>query len=61
MRDIVFRGRDKETGEWIEGNYTHNKRKGTFHTITDFDHNNTYMIYRESLQMKNYNNEFEDV
>lgn len=61
MREIVFRGRSKETGEWIEGNYIHNLRKGEFHAIIDKVHNETYHIYRESLQMKNWSNEYEDV
>ena len=61
MRDIVFRARRKDTGEWVEGNYHHNKRKGVYHLITEFDSNNAYEVYRDSLQMKNYNNEFEDI
>lgn len=60
-REIIFRGRKKDDGQWVEGNYHHNKRKGTFHAITDFDHNNTYHIYRDSLQMKDYDGEFKDV
>lgn len=60
-REIIFRGRKKETGEWIEGNYIHNVRKGEFHAIIDKEHNNTHHIYRDSLQMKDYDLEFKDV
>jgi len=61
MRDIIFRARRKDTGEWVEGNYTHNKRKGTFHLIRDFDHNKEFYVYRESLQMKDYDGVFKDI
>ena len=60
-RDIVFRGRKKDDGEWVEGNYIHNKRKGTFHAIKDFDYNEVHMIYRDSLQLKDYDGEFKDI
>jgi len=61
VRKIEFRGRRKDNGEWIEGNYFHNFRKGESHNIVDFDHNNWYVIYRESLQMRDWGGEFEDV
>ena len=60
-REILFRARRKDTGEWIEGNYIHNKRKGEFHAIQDQDHNDLHFIYRESLQMKDYDGEFRDI
>lgn len=60
-REIIFRGRSKETGEWVEGNYHHNRRKGEYHSISPKETNEEVRIYRESLQMKNYNNEWEDV
>ena len=61
MRPIVFRARSKETSEWVEGNYFHNFRKGEFHAIVDFKTNENTMIYRESLEMKNYEDKFERV
>ena len=61
FREIIFRGRKKDDGEYIEGNYVHNIRKGTFHAIIDKEHNQTYHIYRESLQMMNWALEWEDV
>jgi len=61
MREIVFRARRKDDGEWVEGNYHNNKRKGTFHLITEFDSNYQHLVYRESLQMKDYDGEFKDI
>lgn len=60
-REIIFRARSKETGEWVEGNYYHNFRKGEFHAIFDKYTNLSTMVYRESLQMKNYEGEWENV
>ena len=60
-REIIFRGRKKDTGEWVEGNYFHNIRKGESHSIFDKESNIDYEIYRESLQMKGYNGEWEQV
>lgn len=54
QREIIFRGRSKETGEWVEGNYHHNIRKGTWHSISPKDTNEPVMIYRESLEMKDW-------
>ena len=61
MRQIIFRARSKETGEWIEGNYHHNKRKGEYHSISKFDDNIEHKVYRESLQMMGYENKWVDV
>ncbi len=61
QREIIFRGRRKDTGEWIEGNYHHNIRKGEFHIIRDKEHNQEYHIYRESLQLKDFDGEFKDI
>lgn len=61
FREIVFRARRKDNGEWVEGNYHHNKRKGEWHAITEFNSNNQHYIYRESLQMKNWGDEWEDI
>jgi len=60
-REIIFRGRRKDNGEWIEGNYTHNLRKGTCHMIASKDDNINHLIYRESLEMKNWEGKFEAV
>ncbi len=54
LREILFRARSKESGEWVEGNYHHNVRKGTFHAISPKETNETIYVYRESLQMKDY-------
>lgn len=59
--DIVFRARRKDNGEWIEGNYFHNKRKGESHSISQFDDNVSHLIYRDSLQMKSHDNEWYNV
>lgn len=61
FREIIFRGRRKDNGEWIEGNYHHNIRKGTWHGITNKESNETHVIYRESLQLKDLDGEFEDI
>jgi hypothetical protein len=61
LREIIFRARSVDTGEWIEGNYHHNIRKGTWHGITNKDSNETIKVYRESLQMKNWSGEWESV
>lgn len=58
---IVFRARRKDNGEWIEGNYHHNKRKGTYHTISSFADNIPHEVYRESLHMKDYNDEWKQM
>lgn len=58
FRELIFRGRRKDNGEWIYGNYSHITRKCDIHIISDFEHNNDYEIYRESLQLKDYDNEF---
>jgi hypothetical protein len=60
-REILFRGRRKDNGEWVEGNYHHNIRKGEWHGITEKLFNETHLIYRESLQMKDYDGEFKNV
>lgn len=52
FREIIFRGRSIETGKWKEGNYHHNVRKGEWHGISEKLTNETYKIYRESLQIK---------
>jgi hypothetical protein len=61
MREIIFRARSKETGEWVEGNYHHNKRKGEFHAISPKDTNEMVYVYRESLQMKDWDSNWIDV
>jgi len=61
MREIIFRGRDKESGQWVEGNYHHNLRKGEYHLISPKDTNIGHMIYRESLQMKDRGGEWKEV
>lgn len=60
-RIIIFRGRRTDTGEMIEGNYFYNTRKGELHAIIDREHNNTHEIYRESLQLQDWDGEFKDV
>ena len=60
-REIIFRARRKDNSEWIEGNYHHNKRKGEFHIISPKETNENFEIYRDSLHIKNYNNEWEDI
>ncbi len=61
FREIVFRARRKDTGEWVEGSFIHSKRKGTHYLIQDPDTNNTYEVYRESLHMKDHNEEWQQV
>lgn len=61
MREIIFRGRSKETGEWVEGNYHHNIRKWEYHSIAPKETNIETKIYRESLQIKNYMDEWEEI
>ena len=58
--EIIFRGRSKETGEWVEGNYHHNIRKGSWHGVSPKETNEMTEIYRESLQIKSFNG-WEDI
>jgi len=60
-RELIFRGRRKDNGEWMEGNYFHNIRKGKSHNIVNKDSNEWYVIYRESLQLKDWDGEFKDI
>jgi hypothetical protein len=52
LPEILFRGRNVETGEMVVGNYHHNIRKGIYHTIAPKDTNEPVVIYRESLQLR---------
>jgi hypothetical protein len=61
LREIIFRARSIESGEWVEGNYHHNLRKGTFHSISPKSTNEIVHVYRESLQMKDYDGEWVNV
>lgn len=61
LREIVFRARSKETGEWVEGNYHHNTRKGEAHYVSPKATNEEILVYRESLQMKIWNGEWRDM
>jgi hypothetical protein len=49
MREIKFRGKRKDNGEWIYGNYHHNFRKGHWHTISDFDDNIDHIVDPETV------------
>ena len=59
-REIIFKARRKDNGEWIEGNYFHNIRKGESHSISIKETNISHEVYRESLQMKDFDGEFKD-
>tara|TARA_R100000656_G_C3952223_1_gene128654 strand:- start:1290 stop:1481 length:192 start_codon:yes stop_codon:yes gene_type:complete len=61
VREILFRARSKETGEWVEGNYFHNVRKGVSHNISPKDTNQMIEVYRESLHMKNWDGSWEPI
>ncbi len=61
LKEIIFRARSKETGEWAEGNYHHNTRKGEFHSISPKSTNEIVYVYRESLQMKDNSGEWVNV
>lgn len=52
--NIAFRARRADNGEWVEGNWHHNFRKGEYTSICDFASNMYYRCYRESLQIRNY-------
>lgn len=60
-RDILFRARRRDTGEWVAGNYFHNVRKGVRHTITEKVANEVHDVYRDSLQLMDSSGEFEDI
>jgi len=60
-KEIIFRARRKDNGEWVEGNYHHNIRKGERHTISPKDTNEDFEVYRESLQWRKFDLEWEDV
>lgn len=61
IRELIFRGRSKETGEWIEGKYFPNVRKVTTHSIYEMYTNNLHEIYGESLQLKDFDGKFKDI
>lgn len=61
QRPIVFRARKKSDGKWIEGNYFLNLRKGKSHNIINRVTNEWHEIYRDSLQMMDYDGEFRDI
>jgi len=61
MSEVIFRARSKDTGNWIEGNYHHNIRKGEMHTIARKETNIAIEVYRESLQLKDSDGEFKDI
>lgn len=54
LTNIAFRARKVDTGEWVEGNWYHNFRKGEHTSICEFGTNNCYPCYRESLQIRNH-------
>lgn len=60
-KEIIFRARSKEDGRWVEGNYHHNLRKGEYHFISPKETNENIEVYRESLQIKNYLDKWEDI
>ncbi len=61
FRIIEFRARRKDTGEWVVGNYVHHTRKEEFHAICEKENNTTHFVYRESLQMRDWDGEFKDI
>lgn len=61
QKEIIFRARRKDNGEWVEGNYHHNIRKGERHSISTKATNIDVEIYRDSLQLKNHLGEFENI
>ena len=61
LREIVFRARSTETGEYVEGNYHHNVRKGVWHSISPKDSNEMVKVYRESLEMKGWDGKWEAI
>ncbi len=46
---IKFRGKRIDNGDLVYGNYFHNFRKGESHNIIDFDTNEWYEVYSESV------------
>lgn len=61
LREVIFRARRKDNGQWEYGNYHHNIRKGKWHGITNKDSNETVEVYRESLQIMGWGGEWENV
>jgi hypothetical protein len=57
---ILFRGRRKDNGQWIEGNYHHNIRKGKWHGVRDKDTNIIQEVYFDSLQILSAENKWID-
>ncbi len=58
LREIIFRARRIDNGEWVEGNYHHNVRKGTWYGISPKATNETFYVYRESLEMKDWDGQW---
>jgi len=49
MREILFRGKRVDNGEWVEGNYFHNFRKGESNNIIPFNSNQWHEVIPESI------------
>lgn len=58
LREIIFRARRIDNGEWVEGNYHHNIRKGKWHGISPKTTNEMFEVYRESLEMKDWDGQW---
>lgn len=61
LKEIIFRARRVDNGEWAYGSYVHTLRKVTMHSIIDKCTNICHEVYRESLQIRNRYYEFENI
>lgn len=61
FRVIIFRGRRKDNGEWIEGAFIQKLYKGGYFLIYSYDDGTYHPIYRESLEMKDYDDKWMNV
>lgn len=48
-REILFRGQRKSDGQWVEGNYFHNIRKGEGHNIITKHDNEWHEVDPETI------------
>ena len=52
LREVLFRGKNEATGEWVEGSYHHRTKKGGWYGISPNESNEIIKIHKESLEIR---------